>query len=73
MFINKILNWNEFADELTENREKFRNKSPNRWLKLGSQCNPSLVDEAHAKQHFAINKSSLAEVMELTYFPLIDV
>lgn len=31
-----------------------------------------IQDEANAKDHFAINKSSLTECLEDVYFPLID-
>jgi hypothetical protein len=32
-----------------------------------------LQDEANAREHFAFNKSSLAEILEDVYFPLICV
>ena len=30
------------------------------------------MEEANAKEHFAFNKSSLVEVLEETYFPVIS-
>lgn len=38
----------------------------------GSYANPNLIEEANAKEHFAFNKSSLQEVLEDVYFPVIS-
>jgi len=42
----------------------------NNWK--NKEGNPHLHDEANAKQHFAAQKSSLHEILEDVYFPLID-
>lgn len=36
------------------------------------EANHQLVEEANAKQHFAAQKSSLHEILEDVYFPVID-
>jgi len=41
-------------------------------MRLASQANPNLVDEANAREHFAFNKSTLQETLEDVYFPLIS-
>lgn len=38
-----------------------------------SMNNELLQDEAMAKEHFAVSKSSLIDVMEQVYFPVIDI
>jgi hypothetical protein len=40
--------------------------------RTGSYANPNLIEEANAKEHFAFNKSSLQEVLEDVYFPVIS-
>lgn len=62
-----MLDWNMFAEDLTEQKDKFRRG--NQWQSLAA--NPHMHDEANAKEHFAFNKSTLAEVLEDVYFPLI--
>ena len=37
-----------------------------------SYANPNIIEEANAKEHFAYNKSTLVEVLEDVYFPVIS-
>jgi hypothetical protein len=47
MFIERILDWNTFAQDVSENKIGYRNNWKNK------EGNPHLHDEVNAKQHFA--------------------
>lgn len=65
-FIERILDWNTFSGDVTENKLGYRNNWKNK------EANQHLHDEANSKQHFAAQKSSLTEILDDVYFPLID-
>ena len=67
-FINRVMDWNQFAEELTQQNDKqFKQRNFNSY---GSEL---LQDEAMSKEHFAVSKSSLIDIMEQVYFPVIDI
>lgn len=69
-FINKIMDWNEFSDSIVNPRDN--RYGGNRWNRNTTYANPNLIEEANAKEHFAYNKSSLLEVLEDVYFPVVS-
>lgn len=61
-FINKIMDWNTFADDLIGQKNKFMSGNDNSpWKNL---TNEVLQDEAMAKEHFSVSKSGLMDIME---------
>lgn len=71
VFINRVMDWNEFSEELTQqNEKKFKQRNHNSY---GGDVGASLHDEAMAKEHFAVSTSNLMDIMEQVYFPVIDI
>ena len=64
------MDWNDFAESIVNPRDN--RYGGNRYMRQSSYANPNLMEEANAKEHFAFNKSSLQEVLEETYFPVIS-
>jgi len=67
------MNWKKFADDVVNNKASPKSSiigSANPYMTLTKRI---LEEEALAKEHFAVSKSSLVEIMEEAYFPLIDV
>lgn len=56
-FIHKIMDWNEFSESLL-NQDK-KSMFGNRWLRAAQYANPNLLEEANAKNHFSIQKTTL--------------
>ena len=70
-FVNSIMDWKRFAEDTVEQKEKRVNmrNSSNLYTSL---TDATLDEEAMAKEHFAVSKSALTEILEQAYFPLID-
>lgn len=66
LFIERILDWNTFSQDIKENKVGHRNNWKNK------ESNPQLHEETNAKLHFAAQKSQLHEILEDVYFPVID-
>ena len=64
------MDWNEFSDSVINQRDN--RYGGNRWMRAAAYANPNLIEEANAKEHFAFNKSTLLEVLEDVYFPVIS-
>ena len=69
-FINQIMDWKQFSQDVLENKTKFNVlKSGSKW---GSLTSAVLQEEAFCRDHFSVTKSPLVEVMEEAYFPIIN-
>jgi len=67
------MNWTKFADDVVNQRSVHKTgimASSNPYAALTRKI---LDEEALSKEHFAVSKSSLVEIMEDAYFPLIDI
>ena len=66
------MDWTDFAENLLnrDNKNIFGN---NQWGRVGNKlANPHLEEETNAKNHFSIQKTTLSEILEEVYFPVIS-
>lgn len=67
------MDWNHFCEELNNERDSYLRRSQRNDRPASPYRNFNVPDEHHAKEHFAVNRGSLEEIMHEVYFPIIDI